>query len=393
MPGFEVEPSPRPARGDAQLLTACFLLAGTGLAALYSASYGYAEALGMAPEHFLVRQAFFCAAGAVVFFVAALVPLARLRSATMVLTLGCLILLVLPFIPGLGVQRNGASRWFAIGGQTFQPSDAWKLASVLYLAHILAKKADRIHDVVNAALPPLLLVLAGAGIVYAQNDFSTAVLALVLALAMFWGAGVPKRFFLALGSLVLPLAALMVLTSDYRLKRIIAFMFPNHAPESSGYQVLASTRAIASGGFLGKGIGMGTLKASSVPEIQSDFIMAAIAEEGGFLGVVALVLLWAWFAWRAFRLAFLAEELYESLLALGLALGLSIQALVNIAVASGAIPATGIPLPFYSAGGSSLLASAAAAGLLYNLSRGLARPEARAARASAFGSDAEAVHG
>ena len=369
---FDVERAPRPARGDAQILAALFLLAGTGIAALYSASYGYAQALGKAPEHFVMRQGVFALAGLIVFLVSARLPLARLRSASAVITIAGIALLVLPFLPGIGVHRNGAARWFQVAGQTFQPSEAWKLVAILYLAHIFDKKADRMGDAVNAALPPLLLVALGTGLVYAQNDFSTSVLIGVSALAVFWAAGTPVSFFAAMASLAAPLAALSVLTSDFRLKRIISFAFPTHQSESIGYQVAASTRAIASGGFLGKGIGLGTLKASSVPDIHADFIVAAIGEEAGFLGVLALAALWAWFAWRGFRVAFRSEGRYESLLAFGLSVSLALQALVNVAVASGSVPATGIPLPFFSAGGSSLLSSACAAGLLYNLSRGVA---------------------
>jgi len=391
---FDVERAPRPARGDAQILAALFLLAGTGIAALYSASYGYAQALGKAPEHFVTRQAAFALAGLLVFLVSAGLPLPKLRSASAVITIAGIALLVLPFVPGIGVHRNGASRWFQVAGQTFQPSEAWKLASILYLAHIFDKKAERMGDAINAALPPLLLVALGTGLVYAQNDFSTSVLIGVSALAVFWAAGTPLSFFAAMASLAAPLAALSVLTSDFRLKRILSFVFPTHQSESIGYQVAASTRAIASGGFLGKGIGLGTLKASSVPEIHSDFIVAAIGEEAGFLGVLALAALWAWFAWRGFRVAFRSEGRYESLLAFGLSVSLALQALVNVAVASGSVPATGIPLPFFSAGGSSLLSSACAAGLLYNLSRGVATAPADAAAAEpSYALGAEAFRG
>ncbi|MBN1243675.1 MAG: cell division protein FtsW [Spirochaetales bacterium] len=393
---FDVERAPRPARGDAQILAAIFLLAGTGIAALYSASYGYAQALGKAPEHFVMRQAVFALAALFVFLVSARVPLAWLRSAGAVITIAGLVLLALPFIPGIGVRRNGASRWFQVAGQTFQPSEAWKLISILYLAHIFDKKSGRMGDTVNAALPPLLVIALGTGLVYAQNDFSTAVLVGVSALAVFWAAGTPARFFAALASIAAPLAALSVLTSDFRLKRILSFVFPTHQSESIGYQVAASTRAIASGGFLGKGIGLGTLKSSSVPEIHSDFIVAALGEEAGFLGVLALAALWTWFAWRGFRVAFRSTGRYESLLSFGLTASLALQALVNVAVASGSVPATGVPLPFFSAGGSSLLASACAAGLLYNLSRCVAAlPEEGNATSGvpSFDLDTEAFRG
>ena len=187
---------------------------------------------------------------------------------------------------------------------------------------------------------------------------------------MFWAAGAPVSFFLGLGAAAAPLAALSVLTSDFRLRRILAFLFPAYEPHGQGYQVLGSLKAIRSGGFLGKGIGLGTMKLASVPEVQSDFVFAAWAEETGFLGVVLFFLLWAAFAWRALRTAFAEEDGFRSFLGVGMASLLLFEVVVNVGVAGGLVPATGIALPFFSAGGTSLLSTACACGILCNLSRG-----------------------
>ncbi|HOX32270.1 MAG TPA: putative peptidoglycan glycosyltransferase FtsW [Spirochaetales bacterium] len=377
--GFEAERTKAALPGDAGLLAATFLLAGTGFAALWSASSGYALSLGKEAQHFALRQALFMLPALLVYAASASIPLERLRSRVVPITLGALATLVLPFVPGLGENRNGASRWISLGFTTFQPSELWKLASILYLAHILDRRARE----GGSLAPPLLIAALGCLAVYLQNDFSTAVIVGAAAAAMFWIAGAPPSFFLGLGAAAAPLAALSVLTSDFRLRRILAFLFPAYEPHGQGYQVLGSLRAIRSGGFLGKGIGLGTMKLSSVPEVQSDFVFAAWAEETGFLGVAAFFLLWAFFSWRALRAAFAEEDPFRSYLGAGLAALLLLEVSVNVAVAGGLVPATGIALPFFSAGGTSLLSTACACGALYNLSRGRSGERESGARARA----------
>jgi len=176
-------------------------------------------------------------------------------------------------------------------------------------------------------------------------------------------------FFAALMSIGLPLASLAVLTSDYRLKRVLGFLAPGFDPSDLSYQVNGSLRAIGAGGLWGKGLGQGTLKIRSIPLVQSDFVFSAWTEETGFMGVLAFAALWVFFLWRAFRASFAAPDSFRSHFAFGLACYLAIQTLINVMVASGTVPATGIPLPFFSSGGSSLLSVSLAAGFLFNVSR------------------------
>ncbi|MFH2114365.1 MAG: FtsW/RodA/SpoVE family cell cycle protein, partial [Spirochaetota bacterium] len=178
----------------------------------------------------------------------------------------------------------------------------------------------------------------------------------------------------------LPLVSLTVLTSDYRLKRVLAYLAPKLDPADLSYQVNASLRAIRAGGWWGKGIGQGTLKVRSIPEVQSDFVFAAWAEETGLAGVLLFTALWVLLIQRAFVAAFRASDSYRSHIAFGMACYLAIQTLINVMVVSGVAPATGIPLPFFSSGGSSLLSVAAAGGFIYNVSRTGAAPEASEGR-------------
>ncbi len=355
--------------GDPAFLGALILLLGIGLSSLFSASYGYALSLGKAPSHFVIRQAIWVLPATVVFISAALIPLETLSTLMGPIVLGSIALLALPFVPGIGITKNGASRWFGFSGLMFQPSELFKPVLVLYLAHILSKKAEKLGDILNGIFPPLLVAMAGVVLVIMQNDFSTAMLIAFIAVVMFWIADVPFVFFIALGSIGVPLVFLSVLTSDYRLKRVLGFLAPGYDPANLSYQVNGSIRAIKAGGVWGKGIGQGTLKIGSIPEVQSDFVFASWVEETGFLGVILFASLWCFFLWRSFRASFCASDSYRRLLAFGLSCYLSIQLLMNVMVASGFAPATGIPLPLFSSGGSSLLSVAVTTGLLFNVSR------------------------
>lgn len=374
--GFDVERMRVANSGDPSLLAVFFLLAGLGLATLWSASSGYAISLGKSAGYFVIRQAVYLVPSILVFVLCAYLPLDRIRSRISLITLIGLGSLLLPFVPGLGENRNGASRWIDLHIATFQPSEFWKPISVLYLAHVLDRRSSHSieegygFDGSSSLIAPLFLISLACLLIYLQNDFSTAVVSALAALFVFWAAGAPYSFFLGIGAVTAPLAALSVLTSDFRLRRILAFLFPAYEPHGQGYQVLGSIRAIRSGGFFGKGIGLGTIKLSSVPEVQSDFVFAAWAEETGFVGVLAFFAIWAFMAWRAFKIAFSETDSFRSYLAFGLAALLLLEVLINVAVAVGAVPATGMALPFFSAGGSALISSSGACGLLYNLSRG-----------------------
>jgi cell division protein FtsW len=371
---FEAERVSSGRKGDRGMLAAIVLLTGVGVAALWSASSEYALSLGKGSGYFALRQVLFLVPSLLAFGLCAAIDLDKLRDKAGLITLAALGVLLLPFIPGLGENRNGATRWIDLGFTTFQPSELWKPACVFYLAHILDKKRDRIEASAGVLIPPFLLACLGCLLVYAQNDFSTAVIAGLCAIAVFWVALAPASFFIGFAAVALPLASLSVLTSDFRLKRILAFVFPAYEPHGQGYQVLGSIKAIRSGGFLGKGLGLGTLKRGSIPEVQSDFVLSAWAEETGFLGVLAVIGLFLFLAWRSFKIALAEESGYRSYLGVGMAFLLCFEALVNAAVASGAVPATGMAMPFFSAGGSSLLSTAISCGILYNLSVGSSSP-------------------
>ena len=346
-----------------------FLLTGLGFVTLYSSSYAFAQRFFGDGLYFFSRQLKLGIAGIILFFLSSVIDLEMLRKLVKPLVLGSIILCVLTFVPGIGVQKNGAARWIGLGSYTFQPSELVKLVLPLYLAHILEKKKDDIDTLLRGLVPPALITGIFFVLIFLQNNISTAVFLAFNALFMFFLAGVKFRYFFSAVLMFVPTAALMILKKEHRVRRFLSYIQPEYEPQGAGYQVNASILTISSGGFWGKGIGQGTRKISSVPEVHSDFIFSSYAEESGFLGVIFFCFLFAVFAARGFASSMRNEKPFNRLLGCALVTMIISQVLLNIAVVSGALPATGIPLPFFSAGGSSLLTTMIMAGLVQNVSR------------------------
>jgi cell division protein FtsW len=368
---FKAERSPRFAGGNHLLVAVILLLTGIGLVTLYSSSYAFASLFfrdgGL---HFVNQQLRACAVGIVLFFLASRMNLDRIRGGLLFLVLLSIISCILTFVPGIGDTRNGASRWISLpGGQTIQPSEFAKLVLPLYLAHFFDKKKEGIGNIFTGVLPPVLITAAFFIIIYLQNNFSTAVFIAGNAVIIFFLAGFRLRYFVSAIMMLVPLSGLLILTKEHRLRRLISFIRPEWEPQGAGYQVGSSIKAIVSGGFFGKGLGQGTKKIASIPEVQSDFIFSAFSEESGFFGVVFVFLLFGVFAFLGYRGAVRASGTFRRLLVCGLVTTIISQVMVNIAVVAGFLPATGIPLPFFSAGGSSLAATLPMAGFIVNVCR------------------------
>ena len=375
---FSVERVPR--KTDTTLIVVLFLLVGLGLSSLFSASYNWADQLYADPFRLIRRQAIWVLLGVSVAFLAYCVPLKLLRSIVPYTILGAAGLMALTFVPGFGEEYLGGRRWILLFGSSFQPSELVKVVMVLYLAHMLDRKHDRLDDTVNHVLPPLLVVAAFGLLIYLQNDFSTSVFVVLISLLVLFVARVRLRFFVGLGLVVSPLAVILLLTREHRVLRILAFIDPNLDRFGSGYQVLASQRALEQGGLWGQGIGQGLQKYGSLPEPHSDFVFAVLGEELGYIGVVVVIGLFLALAIKGYRLAFGATSVFRSLLSFGLTSVIVLQALLNMAVVCGLVPATGIPLPFFSHGGSAILMTLLMSGLLLNV----AREEASARSEEAF---------
>jgi cell division protein FtsW len=372
---LNMEKSGRKFYSDQVFIACTFLLAGVGLVTLYSSSFAFANRFFGDGYYFIGRQLKLGAVGAGLFILAAVVPLKFLRKIIIPLVFGTMVLCALTLVPGIGVSKNGASRWIGIGNSTYQPSELVKLILPLYLAHILDKKKDRINLLGRGVLPPAMITSLFFLLVSLQNNFSTALFIAFNGLFIFFMADVNLRYFFSAAMILFPVSSLLVLSKEHRLRRFISYIRPNWEPLGAGYQVRSSLLTIGSGGIWGKGIGQGTKKIASVPEIQSDFIFSSYAEEFGFLGILLFFMAFAVFAYRGYRAALRSEDTFGRLLAFGLVTMICSQVLANIAVVSGMLPATGIPLPFFSAGGSSMATTLIMAGLITNVSRHKKEPE------------------
>jgi len=350
----------------------CFcviLLLGTGLVTLYSASYSFALRFFRDGNYFISRQLVFAVVGVVLFFIFSKVNLEEMRKFIFPLVCVSMVLCVMTLIPGIGVERYGASRWIEAGSFSYQPSEMVKFVLPLYLAHLLDKKAGNIDNFYSGVLPPVIVTGLFFALIYVQNNFSTAVFIVFNAMIVFYLAGMRYRYFIAALAMILPISALLVFTKEHRVRRLVSFLRPQWDPLGAGFQVNASREAIVSGGLWGKGVGEGTRKIAGIPEIHSDFIFSAYVEEAGFIGLVLFFVLFAAFAILGYRAAWKSKTVFGRLLAAALTTMIVSQALVNTAVVSGALPATGIPLPFFSAGGSSLATTLICAGLIANVAR------------------------
>ncbi len=339
-----------------------------GFVAMWSSSSGYAIRIDQKASYFAVKQALFMIGAIAAFVVASRISLDWLRRNIGLFTLVSLVSLFLPFVPKLGVEINGGRRWIDLGFMNFQPSELWKPISIIYAAHILEKKSNEIGNSAVEAIFPFLVVVVGTVTIFLQDDFSTCALSFVAVMSVFWLAGTHWMFFAGAILLAVPAGFLMIASSQYRLTRVLGFIIPDYDPHGMNYQVQNSINAIMSGGLWGKGLGLGTRKLTSIPEIQSDFVFAGFVEEMGLIGVVAVFACWVYLAYSVVK-ALRGREGFRYLLAMGLLSLLSLQFLVNLGVASGFLPATGIALPFFSAGGSSLLSTALAGGLIMNAIR------------------------
>jgi cell division protein FtsW len=370
MKTFDIESAARKFRADHVLIVCVLLLTGVGLVTLYSASYAFGERFYESGLYFFSKQMIYSLVGLAAFFIASWIKLATLRKFILPMVAITLALCILPLLPGIGVTRNGASRWIRVtDSHTFQPSELVKLTLPFYLAHIFSKKQERINSLVSGILPPALVTFFFFVLIYLQNNFSTAVFITLNALFLFFIAGVRYRYFICGAIVLIPSSLFLVLTKEHRLQRVISFFMPDWEPQGAGFQVHSSLRSIGSGGLLGKGFGQGTRKIASVPEIHSDFIFSSFSEETGLLGVFLFYALFAAFTIHGYRAAMKCTDMFRRLLGCGLVTMISSQALLNIAVVSGAVPATGLPLPFFSAGGSSLAITLTIAGLIVNISR------------------------
>ena len=345
------------------------VLCATGMAMILSASSVSSITDYGTPWYQFLRQALWLGVGAIAFVVALRVDYRRWRPLTRYLLWASLVMLVLVLIPGIGVSANGAQRWLGVGPFTVQPSEFAKLALLLFAADLLARRANRVEDPQQALRPVLAVFGMMAVLIMLQPNLGTTILLFVMTFVVLFVAGVPGRQLGLLGAAAVAAGVLFAIIEPYRMRRVASFLDPWADPANTGYQNIQSYTALASGGLVGTGVGQGRAKYGYLPEADTDFIFSVIGEELGFIGAVLLLALFLALGAAAIRVAMRAPDRFGMLLATGITAWFLFQAVVNIGAAVGVMPTTGVPLPFVSAGGSSLLISLFAAGILCNIAR------------------------
>lgn len=350
---------------DKLLFSTVIALTAFGLIMVYSASVVQDRGAGV--NRFLVKQSLAAALGLAAMWLAMHVDLRRLRRPAVIYT-GMLGIFVLLLATLLGPAWNDVNRWLFIGGVSVQPSELAKLAVVMFVAYQIHRQAERQGD--DALLLPCGMVLAAiVGLILLQPDLGTAALICAVALLMLFLSGVRKRFFASGAMTLVPLLAAVILSVDYQRQRLIAFLDPGLEPMGMNWQANQSLIAVGSGGFTGVGLAQGVQKLHFLPHPHSDFVYAVVAEELGFLGAVAVLAVFALLVWRGAVAGARANETFARYLAWGLTGMLALQASLHIGVVLKVLPTKGIPLPFISYGGSSLVVCLIAAGLILNASQ------------------------
>ena len=281
---------------------------------------------------------------------------------------------MLVLIPPVGVEVNGSSRWLGWGPARIQPSEIAKLAVLLYVADLLARRSHRIGDTQLSFRPVLVILGSVAALIMLQPNLGTTLLIFAIVFVMLVVAGVPGKHLAMLAGAAAAAGAAFAVLTPWRLQRLMAFRDPWADPHNTGYQNLQSNAALANGGFTGTGIGMGRAKYGFLPEAHTDFIFSVLGEETGFIGGVLLLAVFLAFGVLGMRVAMRAPDRYGTIVATGITTWFLFQAFVNIGAAVGVLPVVGVPLPFVSFGGSSLVVNMIAAGILLNIARHTGSP-------------------
>jgi cell division protein FtsW len=358
----------RKLKSDRALFIATILLVGLSIVMVYSASAPVALQKYGRASMFLVRQGMWALLGLSMLYVVMRIDYRHYREPAFIWT--CLGIVAVGLVAVLfSSPVNGARRWFGIGGIGIQPSELAKLAAIFFIAAILERRMHRIDDVTYALLPIAIAVLSLVGLILAEPDFGTSMSLVLIAAVMVCAAGLNYRYIAGVALAALPAIYLIVMGSAYRRRRTLAFLNPWDDPLGDGFQIIQSLIAVGTGGVWGRGLMNGVQKLFYLPEPHTDFIYAVISEELGLIGATAVLICFSIVAWRGLRVALRAPDAFGAFLALGLTTMVAIQAFVNISVVLGLMPTKGIPLPFVSAGGSSLVINLVGMGILLNVSQ------------------------
>lgn len=354
---------------DLLLLCITLLLVLAGVVMIYSASIGLSDRAFGSTSLLLRYHLLHLGVGLIGLIVAMRIPVAAWREWIPVGLLICFALLILVLLPGIGYKAGGARRWLHIGFVSVQPTEILKLALIAFVASYLDRKQALVSQFFRGIVPGLAVMGVFLLLALLQPDFGTVVLiALTLLLMIFVGGAKPGHVLVSLlGAFML--GAYLVASQSYRMKRFLTFLDPWQDPQDAGFQIIQSYLAFGNGGVFGVGLGGSRQKMFFLPEAHTDFIFSILAEEMGLLGVLAIMFLFACFIWRGYKASLSAKDDFSRYLAFGITTLFSLQIVLNLAVVMGMMPTKGLPLPFISLGGSSLVLNLFMTGILLNVGR------------------------
>lgn len=360
-------PGPSSHRADPVLFTVVLVLVGLGLVMVYSSSAVLAQQKMNDSRYFLVRDLIWVVLGLVGMALSMRIDYSLYRRLAYPI-LGFATLL-LGAVLVIGSRVNGARRWFHFGPLSFQPAELAKVALIIFLAHILAKKADKVRHFLMGFLPPLFVCGMFAGLLLKQPDLGTAMIVGGTTITMLFVAGTRVSYLAGAGLFALPIVYNAIVGTPWRLRRILAFLDPWQFRDTFGYQMAASLIAVGSGGLTGQGLGDSRQKLLFLPEAHTDYILAIIGEELGFIGVGFVIAMYILLVLRGCAIAARARDAFGMYISIGVTAMFGLQAAFNIGVVLGALPTKGLTLPFLSFGGSTLVIDLCAIGMLLNISR------------------------
>lgn len=353
---------------DKPLFTITVALVMFGLVMIYSASAMLGIEKYGNPFYYVLRQAAWCGLGFIALIIMMNIPYRTWNHRNFaygLLALAAILLIAVLFMPAVA----NVHRWFRVGPVSIQPAELAKLPMILFLAYHLARRQGQMESFLHTILPALLVCGQIAFLVVIEPDLGTALMFVGITVTLLFLAGMNWKYFALFGAAALPVFYLLVFNVSYRRERLISFMNPEADAQDSGFQILQSLIALGTGGVKGTGLANGIQKLFYLPEPHNDFIYAIVGEELGLLGTTILLLAFVFFLWRGMRIAWKAADPFGQFLAAGITTMIVLQAFINMSVVIGILPTKGLPLPFISSGGSSLLVSMASVGILLNVSQ------------------------
>ena len=358
-------------RIDVGFLIAVFLMWGIGLFTMFVCSQDYAARFFKGDSYHFIKNQLICSAvGFVLFFSFLFIDMEVIKKLVFWILIATIILCALTYVPAFSVSKNGARRWLKMPGKfTFQPSELVKFTVILYLALYFEKQEEKENEEDKSVLTCVFVFLSLIVMVLCQKDFSTSMFIALVGVLLFFVSGAKLRSLIPVLIIAIPLIFLIVTSKQYRLERVIGWINPTECGDSYNLQVNRAKNAITAGGIWGRGIGVGVSRLNKIPEVQADYIFAGLSETMGFFGVVLYLLLLGFFAWRGFITAFKCPSRFAGYASFGCILCIVLQSLVNVMVVCGLLPSTGIPLPFFSVGGSSIIVTLGMCGFVLNASR------------------------